>query len=163
LVQNSSRAVIFTSRSLDTTWPQLNHTRSMSRSDLKLQHDPALAVLPIMQRKYSNVAIIFLILFVYKCRDSEVVQLPAPFYTIYWHFIPLRPKYSFHRPVLKHPQYMIFLSCERLNFTPLQNCSGILNTWLYRTYTHRPIVFCEGVSHGSASNRTLVIFQTKPK
>jgi hypothetical protein len=64
LVQTSSEAVIFTPCSIGTNG-QLNHTRSMSPSDLELQHDQALAVLPIIQRKYSIISLTFWISFVY--------------------------------------------------------------------------------------------------
>jgi hypothetical protein len=55
--------VMFTLRSLGTNGLHLYHTRSMSPSDLELQYDQASAVLPIIQRKYSNVALTFRISF----------------------------------------------------------------------------------------------------
>lgn len=48
LVQTSSAAAILRTR-------ELNHTRTMPRSDLELQHDQASAVLPIIQWKYPNI------------------------------------------------------------------------------------------------------------
>jgi hypothetical protein len=63
LVQTSSGAAIFTPYTLGTN--ELNHTRSMLQSELELQHDQAPAVLPITQRKYSNIALTFLTFFAY--------------------------------------------------------------------------------------------------
>jgi hypothetical protein len=34
---------------------------------------------------------------------------------------PLRPKYSLQHPILKHPQPMFLLQCQRPSFTPIQN------------------------------------------
>jgi hypothetical protein len=65
LLQTSSGAVIFTPCSLGTNGLELNHTRSMSPSDLELQQDQVSAVLPITQRKYFNTALTFWISFVY--------------------------------------------------------------------------------------------------
>jgi hypothetical protein len=59
LVQISSGAIVVAPCSLGTKGLQLNHTRSMSVSDLELQYDQASAVLPIIQRKYSNIALPF--------------------------------------------------------------------------------------------------------
>jgi hypothetical protein len=59
LVQTCSVALIFTLNALGTNGLQLNRTRSMSLSDLELQYDQASAVLPIVQRKYSNSALAF--------------------------------------------------------------------------------------------------------
>jgi hypothetical protein len=56
LMQTSSGVVIFTSCSLGTNGLQLNHTHNMSLPDLELQYDQVSAVLPIIQRKYSNTA-----------------------------------------------------------------------------------------------------------
>jgi hypothetical protein len=44
---------------------QVTHTHSMSSFDLELQHDQASAVLPIIQWKHSNIALTFLISFIY--------------------------------------------------------------------------------------------------
>jgi hypothetical protein len=59
LMQTSSAATIFMPHSLGTNGMQLNHTRSMSLFDLEL-YDQASAVLPIIQRKYFNIALTFL-------------------------------------------------------------------------------------------------------
>jgi hypothetical protein len=52
-----SVTTIFRPYSLDINGLQLNHTHNMSLSDLKLQYDQASAVLPIIQQKYSNIAL----------------------------------------------------------------------------------------------------------
>jgi hypothetical protein len=60
LVQTSSGAVIFATCSLGTNGLQLNHTCSMSPPDLELEHGQSSAVLPIIQRTFSNIAHNFL-------------------------------------------------------------------------------------------------------
>jgi hypothetical protein len=60
LLQTSSGAGIFTPCCLGTDGLQLNHAHSMPPSDLELQHDEVWAVLPVIQRKYSNIALPFL-------------------------------------------------------------------------------------------------------
>jgi hypothetical protein len=65
LVQTSSGAVIFTPCLLGANGVQLNHTRSMWPSDLELQHDQASAVMPMIQLKYCNIPLTFLISFVF--------------------------------------------------------------------------------------------------
>jgi hypothetical protein len=64
LVQTSGGTAIFTPRSLDTNGLQLNHTRSMSPSDLEPQYGQASAVLPTTQRKYPHIADAFLIILI---------------------------------------------------------------------------------------------------
>jgi hypothetical protein len=59
VVQISGVATIFTSHSLGTNEIQLNHTRSMLLPDLELQYGQALAVLPVIQQKYSNTDLTF--------------------------------------------------------------------------------------------------------
>jgi len=39
----------------------------------------------------------------------------------FYHILPLRPKYSPQVLVLKHPQPMLFPSCKRPSYTPIQN------------------------------------------
>jgi hypothetical protein len=58
VLQTSNAVTIFTPHSLGTSG-QLNHTRSTSLSDPELQYDQASAVLPVLQRKYSNAALSF--------------------------------------------------------------------------------------------------------
>jgi uncharacterized protein YbbC (DUF1343 family) len=63
-------ATIFTPHSLVTN-VQLNHTRSMSLSNLELQYDQTSAEMPIIQRKYSNIAMLLLIVLVlYQIRGT---------------------------------------------------------------------------------------------
>jgi hypothetical protein len=64
LVQTTSAAVIFMPFSFGTNGLQLNHTHSMSPSDLLLQHGQASTVLPVIQQKYSSVALTLLISFI---------------------------------------------------------------------------------------------------
>jgi hypothetical protein len=52
---------------------KMNHTRSMSPSDLELQHDQVSAVLPIIQRKYSNISLTFWISLI-EWADREQIQ-----------------------------------------------------------------------------------------
>jgi hypothetical protein len=48
----------------------------------------------------------------------------APHYVVFsfpFYLVPLRPKYSPQRPILKHTQPTFFPQCERPSFTPIQN------------------------------------------
>jgi hypothetical protein len=82
-----SGAVIFTPCSLGTNGLKLNHTHSMSLSDLELQHDQTWAVLPIIQRKYSCVGRTFLnLLCIFLIHPFTVHLLSfAPLTTLFSH------------------------------------------------------------------------------
>jgi hypothetical protein len=51
------------------------------------------------------------------------------------YFVPRRSKYSPQHPVLKHPQSMLFLSCKRPSFTPIQN------NWQYYGFAYFNLYF----------------------
>jgi hypothetical protein len=72
-VQTSSVVTIFMPHSLSTNG-QLNHTRSMSQSDLELQYDHVSAVMPIIQQKYSNIVLTFWIPLISVDDKSNVLQ-----------------------------------------------------------------------------------------
>jgi hypothetical protein len=72
LVQISLRSTIFTPPSLSINGLQLNHTRSLPPSYLELQNDRASTVLPVIQRKYSNIADTFWISLVYSIFYDKV-------------------------------------------------------------------------------------------
>lgn len=50
-----SAATVFTPYTLGTDGQELNHTRSMSLSDLELQYGQASAVLPVTRQQHSNI------------------------------------------------------------------------------------------------------------
>jgi hypothetical protein len=72
-------AAVFTPCSIGTNGLQLNHTRSMSQSDLGLQNYQASAVLPIIQRKYPDIALAFRMSFV---NSHSVVQVTLRVYLL---------------------------------------------------------------------------------
>jgi hypothetical protein len=51
-----------------------------------------------------------------------IVQSSAAFH----HLLPFRSTYSPQHPVLKYPQSLFFLWCERLSFTPIQKAGKIV-------------------------------------
>jgi hypothetical protein len=85
LVQTSSGAVIFIPCLLDTDGLQLNHTRSMSPSDVELQHHQASVVLPNIHKKYFSIALTFLIFFIYLGLLSNIVALTIWRSSQYYH------------------------------------------------------------------------------
>jgi hypothetical protein len=85
LVQTSSEAVIFTPGSPDIKGLQLNHTRSMSHSDLDIQFDQASVVLSVLQQKLPDTVLTFLnvlrmftfpICFERRWRNNELIRPP---------------------------------------------------------------------------------------
>jgi hypothetical protein len=61
---------------------------------------------------------------------------PFPYY-----LVPLRPKYSPQRPILKHPQPPLLLQYQRPSFTPIFNALQIENTRSYRSARIHHLVF----------------------
>lgn len=57
---------------------QLNHTRNLPPSDREIQHDQASAALPIIHRKYSNIADILQISLVQLHADIHTALEPEP-------------------------------------------------------------------------------------
>jgi len=66
------------------------------------------------------------------------------FYPLSCYLVPLKPKYSFQHPVLKHPQPTLLPQCEQPSFTLLQTTGKIIVLYI-RAFIHiRNIRHCLG-------------------
>jgi hypothetical protein len=61
--------------------------------------------------------LICLMAFWERVQNMKLLIEQLPLFSCY--FIPLRSKYSPQNPLLKHPQLVLFPSCERSSFTPI--------------------------------------------